>query len=234
MVRRRELMDNRVMATFSNPRETWNNRYAVPDYVFGEAPNAFLAATAPRFLLPGQSALCVADGEGRNSVWLAERGLTVTAFDFADNAVAKARDLAARRGVAVHHHLADLESWRFEAATFDAVIAIFIQFLGPAKRELAFANMQDAVRPGGLFLLEGYRPEQLAYKTGGPGAIENLYTEDWVRGVFAGWDVLDLQSYDAVLSEGTRHTGMSAVIDCVARKRRSDSPPGGLPARNTR
>jgi len=206
------------MATFSNPRETWNDRYADPDYLFGEAPNAFLAASAPRYLQAGQSALCVADGEGRNSVWLAERGLAVTAFDFAPNAVDKARRLAHKRGVTVDLHVADLESWRFEHAAFDAMIAIFIQFLDPVSRARTFANLRNAVRPGGIFLLEGYRPEQIAFGTGGPGAVENLYTQEWVRETFAGWELLELRSYDATLAEGARHVGMSALIDVVARK----------------
>jgi SAM-dependent methyltransferase len=206
------------MATFSNPRDTWNERYADPEYVFGEAPNAFVRATAPRYLSAGQSALCVADGEGRNSVWLAEQGLVVTAFDIAPNAVAKAQALAARRGVTVDHRIADLSTWGFVPESVDALVAIFIQFLGPDARELAFARMMSTVKPGGHFLLEGYRPEQLAYGTGGPGAVENLYTREWLVQTFRAWEIVELAAYDAVLSEGKRHSGMSAVIDLVARR----------------
>lgn len=205
------------MATFSNPRETWNERYAEPDYLFGEAPNEFVRA-AVRYLAAGQSVLCVADGEGRNSVWLAERGLDVTAFDFAPNAVEKARRLARRRNVCVDHHVDDLQTWNFGPASFDALVAIFIQFLAPDERGDAFTRMQSAVKPGGLFLLEGYRPEQLQYRTGGPGAVENLYTREWVESAFLGWEILELREHDALLHEGTRHTGMSALIDLVARK----------------
>lgn len=210
--------DNAGMATFSNPHATWNERYSIPDYLFGEAPNAFLATTAAPHLHAGQSALCVADGEGRNSVWLAERGLAVTAFDFAENAVAKAHALAQKRGVAVEHQVGDMETWPFPSNLYDALVAIFIQFMGPEPRERAFARMKGAVRPGGLFVLEGYTPAQLEYKTGGPGVVENLYTEDWVRSTFAGWQILLLSSYVAELSEGNRHVGKSAVIDCIARK----------------
>lgn len=206
------------MAEFKNPRETWNERYASADYVFGESPNEFVRAAA-RHLTDGQSVLCVADGEGRNSVWLAERGLRVTAFDFAENAVDKARRLATLRNVDVDFHIADIETWRFEPARYDAVVAIFIQFLGPQARDEVFTRMQSAVKPGGLFLLEGYRPEQLRYRTGGPGVIENLYTREWVEHAFADWQMLLLREYDAVLREGTRHSGMSALIDVVARKR---------------
>ena len=166
----------------------------------------------------GQSVLCVADGEGRNSVWLAERGLRVTAFDFAPNAVEKARRLARQRNVHVDHRVGDIETWAFAPGEYDALVVIFIQFLAPEERDDAFARMQSAVKPGGLFLLEGYRPEQLQYRTGGPGAIENLYTREWVEQTFRGWETLALREYDAVLQEGTRHTGMSALIDLVARK----------------
>jgi len=206
------------MAEFTNPLETWNQRYTGPDYVFGESPNEFVR-TAASYLAAGQSVLCVADGEGRNSVWLAERGLEVTAFDFAPNAVEKARHLARRRNVRVDHRMGDLGTWNFARAEYDALVAIFIQFLAPDERDKSFARMQSAVKPGGLFLLEGYRPEQLQYRTGGPGAIENLYTREWVEHTFRGWETLLLCEYDAVLEEGTRHTGMSALIDLVARKR---------------
>ena len=206
------------MATFSNPRETWNERYSEPDYLFGEAPNEFVR-NAARFLAAGQSVLCVADGEGRNSVWLAEQGMEVAAFDFASNAVEKARRLAAARSVRVDHRLDDLMTWDFVPDQYDALVAIFIQFLGPEERTSAFARMQSAVKPGGLFLLEGYTPKQLEYRTGGPGAIENLYTREWVESAFSDWEIVELREYDAVLREGSRHTGMSALIDLVARKR---------------
>lgn len=95
---------------FTDPRQTWDARFARDDYIFGTAPNVFLAAQRAR-LTPGQYALCVADGEGRNSVWLAQQGLVVTAFDIAPRGVAKARALAARAGVAVDHRVAGVEDW---------------------------------------------------------------------------------------------------------------------------
>ena len=205
------------MANFENPQQTWNERYASSDYLFGESPNEFVRAAA-NHLADGQSVLCVADGEGRNSVWLAERGLRVTAFDFAQNAVDKARQLAQRRKVSVDFHVADIETWRFEPARYDAVVAIFIQFLGPKARDDVFARMQSAVKPGGLFLLEGYRPEQVDYRTGGPPKREHMYTREWLQTTFTGWEILVLEDYDAVIHEGQAHDGMSALIDLVARK----------------
>ena len=203
--------------SFDDPRGTWNARYAGADYHFGRAPNAFLAREAPR-LSPGQSVLCVADGEGRNGVFLAARGLHVAAFDIAANGVAKARALAAEAGVHIDVREADVRAWDWDARTYDAVVAIFIQFLTPEERPAVFRGMQRAVRPGGLLLLEGYRPEQVDYRTGGPGKPEHLYTREWLEATFAGWELLRLDAYDAEIREGEAHAGMSALIDLVARK----------------
>jgi SAM-dependent methyltransferase len=204
--------------SFANPKGTWDERFSRPGYLFGTAPNAFLAREAWRIPTDGR-VLCVADGEGRNSVFLAQRDLDVVAFDLSPVAVAKARALASERGVRVRHDVGDLLAAPW-TGHFDAVAAIFIQFLGPAERERAFAAMKDAVAPGGLFLLEGYRPEQVAYATGGPGREENMYTRAWAEATFAGWSIELFESYDAVLDEGSAHSGLSAVLDVVARKPR--------------
>ncbi len=168
------------MARFANPLATWQARYAGDAYHFGEAPNAFVAREASR-IAPGSRVLCVADGEGRNSVHLAAQGAQVTAFDFAPNALAKARRLAAARGVTVDYREGDIGTWDWHAQSFAAVVAIFIQFLAPDDRAPVFAGMQSAVAPGGLFLLEGYRPEQVGYGTGGPPHRENMYTREWLE-----------------------------------------------------
>lgn len=205
------------MAGFDNPLETWNARFAREDFLFGEEPNAFLRHNAHQ-LPPACSVLCVADGEGRNSVWLAEQGFTVTAFDFATNAVAKAKRLAQRRNVRVNHELGDAYNWPWTNQRYAALVAIFIQFLPPDSRASVFAGMQAAVEPGGLFLLEGYRPEQVDYGTGGPPRREHMYTREWLQTTFSGWDILLLDDYDAMIQEGKAHNGMSALIDLVARK----------------
>ena len=205
------------MAGFDNPHETWNARFAGSDYLFGEAPNAFLTREA-RWIAPRGSVLCVADGEGRNSVWLAQQGFHVVAFDFAENAVDKARALAAARGVAVDHRVDDFAHWPWDAARYDAVVAIFIQFLPPGEREEAFARMQATVAPGGVLLLQGYRPEQVDYATGGPPRRDHMYTREFLEAQFRDFEVLVLREYDAVIEEGRAHAGMSALVDFVARK----------------
>ncbi len=197
--------------------DLWNERFAASDYVFGKEPNAFLVRQKDRFS-PGMKVLAVADGEGRNGVWLAEQGLDVLSMDGSQVAVEKAQKLAKERNVALHTQCADWKAWDWPSEAFDAVVAIFIQFTGPEDRALMFERMKRALKPGGLLLLHGYRPEQLAYGTGGPKAVENLYTEPMLREAFADMQILELRAYDAEIAEGTGHRGMSALIDLVARK----------------
>ncbi|MDE2279037.1 MAG: class I SAM-dependent methyltransferase [Xanthomonadaceae bacterium] len=195
----------------------WDQRYAGDDYHFGTAPNAFLAAQKSRLPASG-TALAVADGEGRNGVWLAEQGLDVLAVDSSAVGLAKGQRLAARRGVRIAPEQADLAQWAFGHERFDVIAAIFIQFADPELRARLFDGMIAALKPGGLLLLEGYRPEQLAYGTGGPSEPANLYTEALLREAFAPLEILQLDSYDARIEEGHGHAGLSALIDLVARK----------------
>ena len=198
-------------------RERWNTRFAASDYVFGTEPNAFLAAQAFR-LRRGMTALCVADGEGRNSVWLARQGLVVTAFDFSTAGLAKARALAAKAGVRVGYRESDVARFDWAAAQYDVVVAILVQFASPPLRARMFAGMIDATKPGGLVIVQGYGPKQLEYATGGPKKLENLYTPDLLRRSFGALDILHLATHDEVIAEGAGHHGMSALIDLVARK----------------
>ena len=200
--------------------ERWNTRYAAPGFLFGSGPNAFLAGR--RDLLRGAArALCVADGDGRNSVWLAEQGMQVDAFDFSPVAVEKARHLAASRGVAVSYEIADVYGWCWPREAYDVVAAIFVQFADPAMRQFMFERMVLALRPAGLLLLEGYTPKQLEYRTGGPSEPDKLYTAAMLREAFAGMEILELREYEAQLEEGERHAGRSALIDFVALKKGS-------------
>ncbi len=195
----------------------WNKRYAAPGFLFGVTPAKFLFDSSA-YLKRGQTALAVADGEGRNSVYLAEKGLQVTAVDSSDVAVDKARGLAAARGAAVDFHIADLKDWDWDAAQYDVVAAIFIQFAGPGFRAQIFSGLQNALKPGGILLLHGYTPEQIELGTGGPPYVENMYTKDMLEDAFGELDILRLSSYRRAVDEGRGHSGMSALIDLVARK----------------
>lgn len=203
---------------FSDPAGTWNRRFAGDDFVFGTEPNEWLRTHADVWQ-PGQRVLCVADGEGRNSVWLAQRGLVVDAFDIAEIGVAKARRLAASKGVEVNFEVADCDGYAWRPAAWDGIAAIFVQFADPALRARLFAHLIDSLKPGGTLLLQGYTPKQLEYRTGGPPVLEHLYTEPMLREAFAALEIVELRDYEAEVAEGSGHLGWSALIGMVARKR---------------
>lgn len=195
----------------------WDERYAGEAYHFGTEPSAFLVAQHDK-LKPGMRCLAVADGEGRNGVWLAEQGLQVLSVDSSGVAVAKARALAVRRGVEMQVEQADLMQWDWPEGDFDVVVAIFIQFATPALRIRMFERLKHCLKPGGLLLLQGYTPRQLEYRTGGPSQVENLYTAALLREAFADMEILHLREHDSEIFEGAGHCGRSALIDLVARK----------------
>jgi cyclopropane fatty-acyl-phospholipid synthase-like methyltransferase len=203
------------MAT-SNPY--WDERFSVEGYHFGTEPNAFVAAEAYR-IAPGSRVLALADGEGRNGVFLAQQGARVTAVDASAVGIAKARALAEARDVAYETQLVDLADWQWPEAAFDAVVAIFIQFADPELRSRIFAGIARALVPGGLVLLEGYGTGQVAYRTGGPVQWpENLYTREMVLEGFRGFETLLARAHDAVIEEGRGHGGLSALVDYIGRK----------------
>lgn len=198
----------------------WDARFGSEAYLFGTEPNAFLRSQAFRFE-KGMHVLAVADGEGRNGVWLAGKGLHVVSLDASSVGLDKARKLAAQRNVTLDIVQADLADWMWAPARYDAVVAIFIQFAEPDLRDRIFEGIHATLKPGGFLVLQGYRREQLRHGTGGPPDIEKLYTRELLLRMFARWDVLHLEEHDAVIQEGSGHSGMSALVDLVARK-----PPG--------
>jgi SAM-dependent methyltransferase len=203
---------------FPDAAATWNRRFADDGFLFGTAPNGWLREHAGVWQ-PGQRVLCVADGEGRNSVWLAQQGLQVDAFDIAEVGVAKARRLAAEQGVDVNFSVSDCDAFPWPEAAYDGVAAIFIQFADPELRTRLFANIRHCLKPGGALVLQGYTPRQLEYRTGGPPIESHLYTEALLREAFAGMDITALREYEADLEEGSGHRGHSALIGLVARRR---------------
>lgn len=196
----------------------WDERYAGGEYFFGTRPNAFMVSQH-HLLKPGMSCLAVADGEGRNGVWLVQQGLKVLSVDSSAVAASKADTLAQQKGVTLDFEVADLLNWEWGENRYDAVVAIFIQFATPAQREVLFKGIKQCLKPGGLLLLQGYTPRQLEYKTGGPPVAENMYTEPLLRKEFADMEILHLIEHDVEINEGSGHKGMSALIDLVARKK---------------
>jgi 2-polyprenyl-3-methyl-5-hydroxy-6-metoxy-1,4-benzoquinol methylase len=214
---RRKTMSDSTSAAFADPAGTWNRRFAEAGYLFGTEPNVWLREHAGVWK-PGQRVLCVADGEGRNSVWLARQGLQVDAFDISEVGVAKARRLAEQQGVAVNFAVADCDALAWPEAAYDGMAAIFIQFADPALRERLFARMVRSLKPGGVLVLQGYTPQQLAFRTGGPPLLSHLYTEELLRAAFSSLDILTLRSYEAMVTEGSGHHGPSALVGLVARR----------------
>ena len=197
--------------------DRWQGRYAAQEYVFGEEPNSFLAAQ--KALLPAAGkTLAIADGEGRNGVWLAQQGLDVLSIDFSPNGQAKARALAAKRGVRLEFEIADVNECAYPADTYDVVVEIFTQFSDPRQRDRKWAGMSKTLKPGGLLLLEGYTPKQLEYGTGGPKQLDHLYTREMLEAAFGSFSKIEIREYETHMSEGGGHAGMAAVIDLIGWK----------------
>ena len=189
-------------------------------YAYGEAANAFLVAQAP-LLKPGMRALVPGDGEGRNGVWLAEQGLIVDTLDLSAQGVAKARRLAAARGVSVNATQADVLTWIWPREAYDVVALIYLHLPRTSVASSTVARLA-ALRPGGLLILEAFRPEQLAAHAagvrGGPRVAHLLYSVADLSADFAGQDIVELAEASAVLEEGALHIGASEVVRAVIRK----------------
>jgi SAM-dependent methyltransferase len=201
----------------SGEYDRWQTRYSVPDYIFGKEPNYFLAKC--KSLLPASGrALTVADGEGRNGVWLAEQGLDVLSIDFAPAGQEKAKALAREHKVNVTFELADVHDWTYPDNHFDVVVEIFTQFSNPTQRAIKWNGMRTTLRPGGLLIIQGYTPKQLVYGTGGPKELDHLYTRPMLEEAFAGFKDMVFTEEELEMHEGSSHGGMSAVIGLTARK----------------
>ena len=201
----------------SEEYKRWEARYSLPDYIFGKESNYFLATCKPLLSASGR-VLAVADGEGRNSVWLAEQGLDVHSIEFLPTARDKARALAREQGVNVTFKLADVHCWAYPESAYGVVCEIFTQFSTPAERALKWAGMRRALKPGGLLVIQGYTPKQLAYGTGGPKEVDKLYTRPLLEKAFASFQNMVITEEELEMHEGTSHGGMSAVIGLTCQK----------------
>ncbi len=202
------------------PAAMWDDRYRPASYAYGLEPNAFLAAEAHR-LRPGMLALVPGDGEGRNGVWLAGQGLLVDTFDLSAHGVAKARALATERGVSINAVQGDALSWDWPEARYDLIALIYMHLVEPERR-VVHARALGALKPGGLIVLEAFRPEQLlrhaAGARGGPRDAALLYSVEALREDFSAGSILLLEAAEARVNEGRLHAGESAVVRAVVRK----------------
>jgi SAM-dependent methyltransferase len=193
----------------------WNDRYGGADYFYGTAPNDFLVSVATE--IPAGPVLCLAEGEGRNAIFLAGRGHAVTAVDQAEAGVAKMRALAQQRGVPLTTIAADLTDFGVSPGAWSGIVAIFMH-LPPALRRTVLARAAAGLRPGGVFIMEAYRPAQLAYSTGGPRDVTLLPTLAELRAELGGLELIIAREPERDVREGGGHTGMSAVVQVLARR----------------
>lgn len=198
----------------ADPREFWNHRYAMTGFAYGTEPNDFLREVAPTLTGP---VLCLGEGEGRNAVFLAQRGLAVTAVDLSPLGLEKAAALAKERGVALTTHVADLADYDLGEARWGAVVSIWCH-LPPWVRRRVHKAVAAALVPGGRFVLEAYTPRQLAFDTGGPKNAELLFEPDEVRAELHGLTLERCVELERGVQEGAWHRGRSAVLQVLARK----------------
>lgn len=195
---------------------TWDERYAEAGYFYGTQPNDFLrerAAAVPA----GGAVLCLGEGEGRNAVFLARSGYRVTALDQSAVGLGKAARLAAEQGVTIDTIVADLDGYRFEPARWDGIVSIWCH-LPAALRAAVHRQVSGALKPGGAFLLEAYTPKQLEYGTGGPKSLDLLPSLADLRAELGGLDLVHAVELTRIVAEGRGHSGLSAVVQIVARK----------------
>lgn len=193
----------------------WNERYAQPDWVYGQQPNVFfkeqLAGRPPGKLL------LAAEGEGRNAVYAARQGWQVVAFDFSAAGQQKALQLAAQAGVGIDYQLQKAEDFRLGPHSLDAAGLIYAHF-PPDIRKRFHARLQDWLKPGGVLILEAFHPRQLQYQSGGPKQENMLYSADMLQQDFEGLKILLLEEREIVLDEGSFHQGAGYVTRLVASK----------------
>lgn len=192
----------------------WDERFGGADYFYGTQPNDFLAAQATQLRGP---VLSLAEGEGRNAVFLAQQGLDVLGVDASAAGLQKAELLAQQRGVCIRTQQADLAVYAPAEGAWGAVVSIFAHLPGALRAQL-YPKVQAALRPGGLLVLEAYSEQQPGYGTGGPQALDLLMSVDKVRAGFPGLEPVLLQQIEREVVEGQGHTGLASVVQFVGRK----------------
>ena len=194
-------------------------RYGDAAYLYGTEPNEFLRASLP--LLPSGAAMCLAEGEGRNAVFLAESGYAVSCVDLAEAGVRKTHQLAQQRGVEVAASVGDLAVFDLGHQRWDLVVSIFAHMPPEVRRDL-HQRVVASLRPGGMFLLEAYTPDQLAHGTGGPASADLTMTLAQLREELAPLEFVHGVEVEREVREGSGHTGLGAVVQVIARKRPPD------------
>lgn len=193
----------------------WDKRYAVADYVYGKSANTFLQENINR--IPKGRVLCLAEGEGRNAVFLAGKGYDVVAVDASSVACDKALCLAREQQVTLSYTVIDLAEYDFGCNRWDAIISIFCH-LPPSLRQQIHSRIAQALKPGGIFLLEAYTPKQLSLGTGGPPVVEMMMDACSLKNELSELQFELCQEIERDVIEGVYHTGRGAVVQVIAVK----------------
>ena len=199
-----------------NPKDFWNQRFAEDAPAYGEAPNAFVQEQAWR-LPQGARVLLPGDGQGRNSIWLAQQGMDVVCVDWSEAGLARAQELAARQAVSIEPVCADLTIWLWPERAFDAVVAVHLHLPPEARRQVHRAMLR-ALKPGGILLLEAFDVEQINYASGGPNRLDMLYSAEMLEEDFVDAEMLLLERAQVVLDEGLYHQRVAEVVRIAARR----------------
>ena len=195
----------------------WDKKFERDEYIFGKRP-ADALVKLEHHLVPNGRTLVVADGEGRNSVYLASRGFDVTATDYSKVGLAKAKALAEEHNVSVNYIFEDIFDRDLTSQQYDNVVAIFIQFVPPSHMRSVLRGLSTATKPGGTLLLHGYTPQQVTFGTGGPPNPEHMYTQAMLREIYQDLNITVCEEYLADLDEGLGHSGRSALLDFIGKR----------------
>ncbi|HMD42241.1 MAG TPA: class I SAM-dependent methyltransferase [Candidatus Acidoferrum sp.] len=201
-----------------NVAAMWDERFSRTELVYGDEPNAYLREQAQKRLKAGAKVLVPGDGYGRNGLWLAKQGCELTTIDVSPVGVERARNDAKRAGLALQILLGDVNTWDWPKSEFDAIVSIYLH-LPPEQRSGVHRQMFEALRPGGIVILEAFTPAQLQFSSGGPKQVELLYNTEILRQDFAAAEVLELAELEVELHEGKMHLGEGAVVRAVLRKK---------------
>ena len=196
-------------------KDFWEQRYSEKGWAYGTEPSLFLSAQGPR-LKRGMKALVAGDGEGRNGVWLAQQGLDVLSVDYSAAGLRKARELAIAKGTRLNTECVDLTQWPWPVATFDVLVSIYLHFM-PQVRPAMHRAMLQALKPGGVLILEAFSKNQSQYKSGGPPQAA-MYSSGELRADFSEAQIETLDETVADLNEGKYHIGPGAVLRLVLTK----------------
>jgi len=196
----------------------WDERYSEASFAYGTAPNDFVREVADR--IPPGRVLCLGEGQGRNAVFLAQRGFDVTAMDQSRIGLARAEALAADRGVKITTIAADLADFMIEPLAFSAIVSVFVHLPLPLRRDV-HARVMHGLAEGGAYVFEQYGPNQSQYKTGGPDELEKRPGLETLRAELFKLDPEIAREVVRDVTEGVYHTGLASTVQILARRPRA-------------